>query len=131
LRAHASPIGARAVRARPAPGQVEIAERLRALLAGSQLLEPDSARRVQDPLSLRCVAQVHGALWWMLGEARAQVELELNHAGESPLVLVEDRDMLSTSNFHVPALALAFDAAAIAFAQTAALAAERCIKVMS
>ena len=39
--------------------------------------------------------------------------------------------MLSTSNFHVPALALAFDAAAIAFAQSAALAAERCIKFMS
>jgi histidine ammonia-lyase len=131
FRANLSPIDARAVRARPAPGQVEIADRLRALLAGSHLFEPGSARRVQDPLSLRCVAQVHGALWWMLGEARSLVELELNQAGESPLVVVEDREMLSTSNFHVPALALAFDAAAIAFAQSAALAAERCIKFMS
>ena len=74
---------------------------------------------------------MHGALWWMLGEARAQVELELNHAGESPLVLVNDGEMLSTSNFHVPGLALAFDASAIALAQAAALAVERCIKFMS
>ena len=131
FRANLSPIDHRAVRARPAPGQVEIADRLRELLAGSRLFEVGAARRVQDPLSLRCVAQVHGALWWMLGETRSQVELELNHAGESPLVLVEDREMLSTSNFHVPALALAVDAAAIAFAQSAALAAERCIKFMS
>jgi histidine ammonia-lyase len=131
FRANLSPLDPRVVRARPAPGQVEMADRLRALLAGSGLLASGSARRVQDPLSLRCVPQVHGALWWMLGEARAQVEIELNHAGESPLVLVEEGEMLSTSNFHVPALALAFDAAAIAFAQTAALAVERCIKFMS
>jgi histidine ammonia-lyase len=131
FRANLGPIDARVVEARPAPGQVEIAASLRGLLVGSQLFVPGNARRVQDPLSLRCVPQVHGALWWMLGEARAQVELELNHAGDSPLLLVDAGEMLSTSNFHVPALALAFDAAAIAMAQTASLAAERCIKFMS
>jgi histidine ammonia-lyase len=131
FRANLSPLDARVVRARPAPGQVEVADRLRALLADSRLLEPGNARRVQDPLSFRCVPQVHGALWWMLGEARAQVELELNHAGESPLVLVDEGEMLSTSNFHVPAFALAVDAAAIAFAQTASLGVERCVKFMS
>jgi len=131
FRANLSPLDARVVKARPAPGQAEIADCLRTLLAGSALLTGGSARRVQDPLSLRCVPQVHGGLWWMLWEARAQVETELNHAGESPLVLVEDGEMLSTSNFHVPALALAFDASAIALAQTAAMAVERCIKFMS
>jgi histidine ammonia-lyase len=131
FRANLSPIDERVARARPAPGQMEIADRLRVLLAGSKLANPGAARRVQDPLSLRCVPQVHGALWWMLQKARAQVELELNHAGESPLVLVDDAEVLSTANFHVPALALAFDAAAIALAQTASLAVERCIKFMS
>ena len=131
FRANLSVIDPRVVRARPAPGQVEVADRLRALLAGSRLFEPGSARRVQDPLSLRCVPQVHGALWWMLREARVQVELELNCAGESPLVLVAESEMLSTSNFHIPALALALDATAIALAQTASLAVERCIKFMS
>ena len=131
FRANLSPVDARVAHARPAPGQVEIAARLRGLLAGSQLFAPGSARRLQDPLSLRCVPQVHGALWWMLGEVRAQVEVELNHAGDSPLVLAEAGEMLSTSNFHVPALALALDAAAIALAQTASLGVERCIRFMS
>src|SRR5262249_33628995 len=131
FRANLSVIDPRVVRARPAPGQVEIADRLRTLLEGSKLFEPGSARRVQDPLSVRTVPQVHGALSGMLGEARSQVELELNCSGESPLVLVAESEMLSTSNFHIPALALAFDAAAIALAQTASLAVERCIKFMS
>jgi histidine ammonia-lyase len=131
FRANLSPIDERVVRARPAPGQVEIADRLRALLAGSRLFEAGAARRVQDPLSLRCVPQVHGALSWMLAEVRSQVELELNHAGESPLVLAAEGEMMSSSNFHIPALALALDAAAIALAQTASLAVERCIKFMS
>ncbi len=131
FRANVSPLDARVVRARPAPGQVDVADRLRALLEGSQLFDERAARRVQDPLSLRCVAQVHGALHWMLGEARDQVELELNASGESPLVLAAYGEMLSTGNFHVPALALAFDAAAIALAQTTSLAVERCIKFMS
>ena len=131
FRANVSPLDPRVVRARPAPGQVDVADRLRALLAGSKLFDKGSARRVQDPLSLRCVPQVHGALVWMLGEARDQIEIELNCAGESPLVLAADGEMLSTSNFHVPALALALDAAAIAFAQASSLAVERCIKFMS
>ncbi|HZW74909.1 MAG TPA: aromatic amino acid ammonia-lyase, partial [Caldimonas sp.] len=57
FRANLSPIDHRAARARPAPGQVEIADRLRELLAGSRLFEVGAARRVQDPLSLRCVPQ--------------------------------------------------------------------------
>jgi histidine ammonia-lyase len=131
FRANPSPLDLRVVRARPAPGQVAIARTLRALLAGSALFQPGAARRVQDPLSLRCVPQVHGALSWMLRQSSQQVKLELNCAGDSPLVLVDDGEMLSTSNFHVPALALALDAAAIAFAQAASLAAERCIRFMS
>ena len=131
FRANLTPLDARVVQARPAAGQVEIASRLRALLAGSQLFASGAARRLQDPLSLRCVPQVHGALRWMLGEARGQVELELNHSGESPLVLPEQGEMLSTSNFHVPALALCFDAAGIALAQVASLGVERCIKFMA
>ena len=51
----------RAVALRPAPGQAEASATLRRLLAGSDLFEPGSARRVQDPLSFRCLAPVAGA----------------------------------------------------------------------
>ena len=134
FRANLSPIHPGAVAARPATGQVEVAQRLRALLQGSALFLPGAARRVQDPVSMRVVAQVHGAAKGMISAARAQVELELNSAADSPLVLAEGDGgsvMLSNGNFHVPALALALDACAIALAQAASLSVARCQRFMS
>ena len=131
FRANVSPLDARAAAARPAAGQRETAAHLRALLDGSSLLNPHAARRVQDPLSFRVVAQVHGSLQGALEAARDDVETELNSAADSPLVIADDGIMLSNGNFHVPHLALAFDAAAIACAQSSSLAAERVIRFMS
>ena len=76
FRANLSPLDPRVQAAHPAPGQSEIAERLTALLAGSSLGQAGAARRVQDPLSLRCVSQVHGAALAALRAARDHVELE-------------------------------------------------------
>jgi histidine ammonia-lyase len=129
FRANLSPLDARAAAARPAPGQIEIASRLRALLAGGALDDPNAARRVQDPVSLRVVAQVHGALQDALDRAREQVEIELNSAAESPLVVGES--LLSNGNFHVPALTLALDTAAIALAQASSMAVERTLRFMT
>src|SRR5207237_146175 len=84
FRANLSILEPRVLEARPARGQVEIGTRLRALLDGSALFEPGAARRVQDPLSLRVAPQVHGALHWILDEARAQLEIELNSAADVP-----------------------------------------------
>jgi histidine ammonia-lyase len=131
FRANLSPLDARAIDARPAPGQAEVARQLRARLEGSALWQSGAARRVQDPISLRCVPQVHGGAHWMLAEALAQVECELNSAADSPLVVVDDAVMLSNGNFHIPALALAFDALALALAQVTQTAVERAIKFMS
>ena len=71
FRGNVSPLDARAQKARAAPGQAEAAARLRAALAGSGLFAPNAARRVQDPLSFRCVAQVHGAALDALARAVA------------------------------------------------------------
>ncbi|HEY2769738.1 MAG TPA: aromatic amino acid lyase [Solirubrobacteraceae bacterium] len=131
FRANLSPLDPRAVAARPAPGQAWAADGLRAVLAGGALAEPGAARRLQDPLSLRTVSQVHGALksavaW--LGEALAP---DLNGAADNPLVIADDERVISTGNFHVPALSLALDAAAIAVAQTASLASERFARLIT
>lgn len=131
FQANLSPLHPAAIAARPATGQVEVASRLRALLRGSTLFTPGAARRVQDPVSMRVVAQVHGSAHGMIGAARAQVEVELNSAADSPLVLAEDGLMLSNGNFHVPALALALDACAIALAQASSMSVARCQRFMS
>ena len=131
FRANLSPLDPRVQAARPAPGQREVAARLTSLLEGSALWSRGAARRVQDPVSFRCVTQVHGAAFAAASSAREQIELELNSAADSPLVLPESGEMLSNGNFHVPGLALAFDAFGIGLAQAAAASVERCLKLFS
>jgi histidine ammonia-lyase len=131
FRGNLSPLDPRVQAVRPAPGQTQSAERMRALLAGSGLWHAGAARRVQDPLSFRCIVQVHGAAQWALDGARECIEIELNGAGDSPLVLVDDDEMLSTGNFHIPALTLAFEQAGLGMAQMAAVSAQRVIKLVS
>ncbi|HEX3975318.1 MAG TPA: aromatic amino acid lyase [Solirubrobacteraceae bacterium] len=125
FRANLSPLDPRVVAARPAPGQAWAADGLRALLSGGALTQPGAARRVQDPLSLRCVSQIHGSLHVALALLAAAVEPELGGAADNPLVLSDDEEILSTGNFHVPALAMALDATAIALAQVAGTSSER------
>jgi histidine ammonia-lyase len=131
FRANTSPLDARVLRLRPAPGQSRAAGELLALLAGGELTVPGHARRVQDPISLRCVAQVHGALHAALDFATAALEPELNGSGDNPVVLADTGELLSSGNFHTPALALAFDTLALALTQTAALSAERMQRLLN
>jgi histidine ammonia-lyase len=131
FRANLSPLDPRVQAARPAPGQREVAARLVALLDASALWSRGAARRIQDSISFRCVTQVHGAAFAAALSAREQVELELNSAADSPLVLPESGEMLSNGNFHVPGLSLAFDALGIGLAQATAISVERCLKLFS
>jgi histidine ammonia-lyase len=125
------------LRLRPAPGQSRAAAELLALLAGGELTDPRRARRVQDPISLRCAAQVHGSLYAALDFATAALEPELNGSGDNPVVLAggdgdgDSGEILSSGNFHTPVLALAFDTLALALAQTAALSAERMQRLLN
>jgi histidine ammonia-lyase len=114
-------------RARPAPGQIEEAERLAALLEGSALHMSKPA--IQDPLSLRCIPSIHGALATALEAAKNAIEIELNAAADNPLVIIEEERVLSTGNFHTPALALAFETLGLAIAQAAAASAARFIQL--
>jgi histidine ammonia-lyase len=113
--------------ARPAAGQVEEAEKLLALLEGSSLFETKTG--IQDPLSLRCVAPVHGALVHTLKAATEAIEIELNSAADNPLVIINEGRVLSTGNFHTPSLALAFEALGLAIAQAALASAGRFIQL--
>jgi len=126
FRANLSILDPRVQQARPARGQVQIAQRISDLLAGSALWQAGAARRVQDPISLRCVTQVHGAALAALHAARDDVEIELNSAADSPWVDAESGTMLSNGNFHIPGLAVALDALRIALAHTATIAVARC-----
>ncbi len=116
--------------ARPARGQERAAALFRAALAGSALHAPGAARSIQDALSFRTLAPVVGTALAAFEAAVESVEAEVNSAADNPLVLAEDGLILSTANFHTPAIALAFDALAIAGAHLATGVAWRAAKML-
>lgn len=101
---------------KPHRGQIRVAARLRWLLRDSEIRESHrhDDPRVQDPYSLRCMPQVHGAADDALRYARDAVETEMASCTDNPLVA--DGAIISGGNFHGQALSMAFDFAAIALA---------------
>jgi histidine ammonia-lyase len=129
FRANLSPLDPRVTALRQAPGQTAASRLLLTLLAGSDLADRKNARRVQDPLSFRCLAPVVGAAFDQLARAGTAINADLNGAGDSPAVLADD--MLSTVNFDTTALALSFEGLGLAFAHAAATSVFRVLKLMS
>lgn len=130
FRANLSPIDPRIVAARPAPGQAEAARALWDLLGDSGLKQPGAARRLQDPISLRCASHLFGALHAALAFATPTVEVEINGAADNPAVLWEHEEILSTGNFQTPGMAQAFDLLAISLAQAASISGQRVGRMM-
>jgi histidine ammonia-lyase len=125
IRGSAAPFDARIHEARPHPGQKKVAARMRQLLRGSQILPSHiDCPKVQDPYSVRCVPQVHGAAWESFEHARQVVERELNSATDNPLVFA-DGDIVSGGNFHGEILAFVMDYLAIATAEIASISERR------
>ncbi len=103
---------------RPHPRQVACAAFLRDILHGSRLLRTDDPGNVQDPYTLRCVPQVHGAVRDTIDYARWMINIELNAANDNPLVFAgdgsEDAEIISAGNFHGEPIAVAMDSMKLA-----------------
>jgi histidine ammonia-lyase len=121
------PFDSRLNAVRGQPAQMRVAERLHALLAGSQIRASHlvECERVQDPYSLRCQPQVMGACLELLDGAAAVLEREANGVSDNPLVFAEDGAILSGGNFHGEPVALAADQIALALAEIGSLAERR------
>jgi histidine ammonia-lyase len=130
LRGTPAAFDARLHAARPHPGQMLSAEHLTHLLDGSSIPRTRSeGSRVQDAYCLRCIPQVHGAVWDTLAHARNVFEIELNSATDNPLVF-EDA-IISGGNFHGAPLALALDFLAIALCQLAGISERRTERLLN
>src|SRR5215210_1445887 len=100
---------------RPLPGQRDSAANVVRLLDGSAIIEAHRwCDQVQDAYSLRCAAQVHGAVRDLLAYVEGTVSVELNAATDNPLVIVDEGLLVSNGNFHGQPLAFALDALAMA-----------------
>ncbi len=125
LQGSATPFDERIHEIRPHRGQQAVAANIRQLLEGSEILASHrDCGKVQDPYSLRCVPQVHGASRDALDYARSCIETELNSVTDNPLVF-QGGDILSGGNFHGQPLALAMDFAAIALAELGSISERR------
>jgi len=125
MRGSSSPFDARIHALRPHQGQIVVAENIRRLIEGSEIMQSHKdCQKVQDPYSLRCAPQVHGACRDAINYARRVIEIELNSATDNPLVF-EDGDVISGGNFHGEPLALALDMLAIALSELASISERR------
>jgi histidine ammonia-lyase len=115
--------------ARPHPGLRATLTRLRELLDGSFLWER-APRNLQDPLSFRTTPQVHGAARDAFAYVNRVLGIELNAHQGNPLVIVEEKRILSVGNFDVIPLAAALDFLRIALAPVLTSAAERALKLL-
>lgn len=111
---------------RPFKGNQLVAQRLRILLADSAIMQSHiDCGRVQDPYSLRCMPQVHGAsrnAWLHLKEL---TEIELNSVTDNPIIFSAD-DTISGGNFHGQPLALPLDYACFAASEVGNISDRRC-----
>jgi histidine ammonia-lyase len=111
---------------RPHPGQSAVAEHLRTLLRDSQIVDSHAdCSKVQDPYSLRCMPQVHGAVRDGLAHARRVLSIEVNSATDNPLVFPGEDLIVSGGNFHGQPVSLVLDVLAIACTQLAAISERR------
>ena len=125
-----------AVRGQPGPARV--AARLRALLAGSEVVASHAdCGRVQDPYTLRCAPQVIGAIDDAFGYVASALERELQAVTDNPLVF-PTRDgggapgeVLSGGNFHGQPLSLPLDHLALALCELASFSERRVYALLS
>ena len=113
---------------RPYEGSMAVHRVLWSLTEGSRLLE--TPLRVQDPYSLRCVPQIHGAIRDLLAYALRVVETELNAVSDNPLVFPEEERVLSGGNFHGQPIAFAADAVSLAATSLAVISERRTNRLM-
>ncbi len=121
-----APFDARLHDLRPYAGTRLVAQRLRLLLKDSAIMQSHvDCGRVQDPYSLRCMPQVHGAsrnAWLHLKEL---TEIELNAVTDNPILFAAD-DTISGGNFHGQPLALPLDYCCFAAAEIGNISDRRC-----
>jgi histidine ammonia-lyase len=121
-----APFDERLHRLRPFTGNLMVAQRLRLLLNDSDIMQSHvDCGRVQDPYSLRCMPQVHGASRNAWLHLKQLTETEANSVTDNPVVLGEN-DTISGGNFHGQPLALPLDYACFAAAEVGNISDRRC-----
>ncbi|MDY6788226.1 MAG: histidine ammonia-lyase, partial [candidate division WOR-3 bacterium] len=112
-------------------GQQDSAANIRAILKGSSINESHKGcGRVQDPYSIRCSPQVHGAVRDAYDYAFNIIEREMNSSTDNPLVFSDSGEVVSGGNFHGETIAIPLDTMKIAFSELANISDRRLYLLM-
>ncbi|MGL5989645.1 histidine ammonia-lyase [Cetobacterium sp.] len=106
-------------------GQITTAKNIKKILKASSSITKQGELRVQDPYSLRCTPQIHGASKDALNYIKDKVEIEMNAVTDNPIIFPLQNEVLSGGNFHGQPVALPFDFLAIALAEMANISERR------
>jgi len=94
---------------RPYKGSHIVNNRINELLIDSEILSSHKdCDKVQDPYSIRCIPQVHGASWDAYFHLKKSLEIELNSVTDNPIV-VSQNEIISGGNFHGQPIAMPID----------------------
>ncbi len=115
---------------RPQAGQSVVAENMRRLLEGSEIVETYKKDRVQDAYSLRCLPQVHGASRDAIAYVKEKIEIEINSVTDNPIIFHKDGEAISGGNFHGQPIAMAMDFFGIAAAEFASISERRTARMV-
>lgn len=111
---------------RPHQGQMASADNIQALLKKSKLRASHlNCDNVQDPYSLRCTPQVHGAVRDAINYAENTLMIEINSATDNPLIFPDEKQVISGGNFHGEPIGMALDTLAIAISEIASISERR------
>lgn len=107
-------------------GNLEVAKRMRRFFKDSHnMADHGECDRVQDPYSLRCIPQVHGASRNAFYHLKELAEIEMNSVTDNPIV-ISSEEAISGGSFHGQPLAMVLDYASIAAAELGNIADRRC-----
>ncbi len=115
---------------RKQPGQLVTAQKMRALLKGSEIIKRPK-QHVQDPYSFRCIPQVHGASYDAIDYAHTVLKNEMSSVTDNPTVFPEEDEIISAGNFHGQPLALTLDFLSMALAELGSISERRIYKLVS
>ena len=117
---------------KPHPGQLDVSRNLLKIINKSEIvISHKDDGKVQDPYSLRCIPQVHGACRQTLRHTEEVLNIELNSVTDNPLVFADTGDVVSGGNFHGEALALTMDYLAMGLSEICSIAERRVEKMMN
>ncbi|UQZ88958.1 aromatic amino acid lyase [Deltaproteobacteria bacterium Smac51] len=126
-----SPLDPRVHELKGLEGQKHSAALASSFLEDSYIYAPDPAKPVQDPLSYRSGVYLNGTLRDALSFVNGYARIQMNTSDDNPCLLLEDRAMISCSNFEASTVTVGFEMLAIALSHVSKMSCQRIIRIVN